>query len=921
MICPRLKHEDIRLRDGGGHRERMARTRDSTDYAYQRTSPPALGPSIVERNSIVERICETADARLTLVRAPAGFGKTVLLHQCRSLMQRKGIKVAWLTLDSSDNDAFHFVTGVLTAIGMPPSPAARKSRALQGVAPLLSGAYLQTALKRIAEYGKPFALIFDEFECLNEPGVLSLVSELGERLPSDARIIIATRIAPSLGLARLRALGLVQDILAEDLRFSLDDTRALVAKLGFASIDDSEIGVLHAKTEGWPVALRLATMALERTDHPRDFNALFSGQEDPLESYLTEVVFDRQPEAVQQFLLRTSILLHISEPLAKSLMPDVDCAAMLRHVSEYDVLLRPLGNDGKTFRYHNLFADFLRARLRRESAQDIPSLHLAASRWFAAQGRPVPAIDHAIEAGDYEVACELLASHATSLLADGRFRLLARWFKRLPAEVIRLDPYLMIAEIWAACYTVGPEQAEILLQASALENTDNRELQKFILPLRPLLLAMMDRIEDAHAAAKRILSTISEPSDFTEKVIFFVCAMMAFIAGYRDEARTMLEAGRQRNSGAMTALTVTHAETLEGQIDLHEGRLKQARACFRTALEASRKVVHTSSPGNTWAGVFYAYVLYESNELDEAHRLLQLYNPIIREIALADLLILGYLPLVRIATYRSLWERSFQLLKELEYFGLQRNIPRVWATAKLERSRLLLMQGHCDVAREEISHAGDDALWSRVGRLRLPANELNDRAIAELRLLAHLGEISAFQTAFAPELAAAESSSRRYRALKLKVLHAIALSRTGARNAAMSLLEETLRPLSRERFVQLFVEEGPQVGWLVQGLAKQLLVTGVSRADSALLAYLDELLAAFDLPPQSAAFTSTLSGFTDKELRVLNLLAGGLTDTEMAQEVGVSASTVRTHKRSIYSKLDVHNRMQAVLAARRAGFI
>jgi LuxR family maltose regulon positive regulatory protein len=660
-------------------------------------------------------------------------------------------------------------------------------------------------------------------------------------------------------------------------------------------------------------------MAIKRSGNRCDLLTLFSGQEDPLANYLTEMVFDRQPETVQRFLLRTSILQHVSAPLARALLPDLDCGALLRELSEDNVLLIPLGDDNKTYRYHHLLADFLRTRLKREAADEIPALHHSASRWFAEQRRPVPAIDHAIEAGEYAVAADLLAQHAISLLADGRFRLLARWFKRLPTDLIRKHPDLIVVEIWVACYTAGPEQANALLQQSDYENANDEAVQKYILPLRPLILAMMDRVEDAHIAAKKILTRFSETPDFTEKVAFYTCAFMAFIIGYRDEARALLETGKQRNSGVTTALTVIHAETLEGLIDLHEGRLKQALACFRTALDASRKVVHTNSPGNTWAGVFYANTLYESNELDEAHRLLQLYTPIIRELGLADLVILGYLPLVRIASHRGLWERSFQLLTELEYFGLQRNLPRVWATSKIERSRLLLLQGHLDAARQEILHAGDDTLWERVARLRLPANELNDRTIASLRLRAHIGETPSIHSTFDQEISSAEKASRKYRALKLKLLKAVALSRTGARKEALSLLNETLRSVCYERFVRVVVDEGPQVGWLIRDLAMQSITP--DRGDAAFATYLDELLAAFDLPPLGLRDTSAVDLLTGKELRVLALLADGLSDTALAENLALSASTVRTHLRAIYSKLHVHNRMQAVISARRTGLL
>lgn len=899
----------------------MDRNLTLPDNLRNRTAPPRLGPAIVDRECLVERICGASEARVTFISAPAGSGKTVLLDQCRARLASQGVATAWLSLDAMDNDAFHFARGLLAAtahISSQDSPAdAGKSIS----ADPSNGIHLQDAMRWIGQIRNQFALILDEFEVLSEHGVFSLVSELIDSLPANGRLIIGGRTSPNIAISKLRALGLLQEIEADDLRFSVEETIALLQRSRVPALSEDDLSTIFRKTEGWAVALRLVTIALERTPDRSSFISKFSGQEAMLAEYLTDALFVRQPEEIRRFLLETSILQHVSASLCQALLPELDCVAILNKISSADIMLTPLSGESKVYRYHSLFAEFLQARLGEAAPERIPHLHRAASTWFEEHGRPIPAIDHAIKGGLFEHAIEMLESQVDQLMTDGRFRLLSGWFEKIPRVTLDAKPHLRIVYIWALCHMKGAEKASALLHSSGLEHSDDPKIRKLVQTLEPVLLAMMDEVDEAYAIIKRDMAQVPTAPDFSDKVLAYTGAMLCLTAGDRMQARAMLARGKQRNTAADTPFTMMQAETIEGHISLFDARLRQAKACFQLALESSRKVGCRGSGGNTWAGLLFANVVYEMNELDLAHQLLQVFNPIIREVGVADHMILGYLPLVRIALQERQEERAFQLLSELEYYGLERNLPRVWGTAKLERSRVQIIKGHLDAAETEIAHSGDPSVWQKVNRLRFAANELEDLTIARLRLQAHGRDPRGSLPTIDAELARAESSMRRYRALKFKVIKIVALANAGNRKQALNLLGELLRFANSERFVRTIVDEGPVMAGLVREFGAQAAASSEASSDGQFLAYLDEMRTAFHLPNWNDKTDALLDPLTEKEIRVLSFLAEGLSDVEIGERMKLSASTIRTHLRAIYSKLDVHSRMQAVLAARRAGVI
>lgn len=873
-------------------------------------------------------VCTSQSVKLILIRAPAGFGKTTTMVQCRTRLEESGIDTIWMTLDRADNDASRFLSCLAAAV----TDMTEDLSTHIGPSPLNTGSSLGDValdiMDRLAAHTSPFALFLDDFELVQEPAVLGLVREIIDRLPRGGQLIIGSRGLPDLGLGRLRARGQLLEVDAKQLRFSIDETVEYFTQRRHLAIPLEDLSQLQSKTEGWIAALWLASVSLERREARTEFIARFSGSNQAVADYLVDDVLAGQSASIRDFLLRTSILRNLSTPLCNALLPNTGNADILDHLEAANLFLIPIDGEEKTYRYHSLFADFLRAQLTREMPDEVPRLHRAASKWYESQGRPVPAIDHALESGDYPHALSLLSRHAESLLGQGRMRLLARWFAALPEHALSTYPILSVVHVWACCFTRGPWEAMTLLDRSGCADSSDPEVQAHVLALRPILLAMMDRMDDANAVGRESLSHLPTIKPFTDSLLTSAMAHIFALMGQRDESHKLLDAARRIQGESNSAFNQMYSESVAGMIDLEEGRLRQATARFRMAVSATQATSFGYTHGNAWAGVLYASSLYEANNLAQADHLLNIDVPLAKDVGLADHMIIGYVMLSRIAFYRGDVDRALHALTELEYLGHHRQLPRVVASAKLERARVLLLQGNAQASKEELERANDCQLWQRVQRQRLPAHDLEYLELAQLRWEITFGDAKKVLPQLESEITAASGTSRHRRALKLRVLQSVALKRSGDQRAALAVLSEVLKLACTEGFMRLILDEGDAAGVLVCQFAATRREDGSDLSNPIFTEYLQRLTQAFGPSVVAEANTATslttktlLEPLTRKEIRVLLLLAEGYSNCAMAEKLFVSDSTVRTHLRNINAKLNAQSRTQAVSIARHLGVI
>src|SRR3989344_14873 len=838
-------------------------------------SPPQSAAFEIARTHICERIFNAGAARLVVLRAPAGVGKTTGMLQARRRFEEAGLATGWLRLDRADNDLGRFLA-VLAAALDPLVPGLSRLYAASQAG--RSEDFAFALIDRVAAHPAPFAFFLDDFEALQNPAALGLVSELIEQLPRGAQLIVGSRGVPGLSLGRLRARGRLLEIEPAQLRFSMAEASGFLCQSRGLVLEPGDVLRLHRRTEGWPAALWLASVSLEHREEPGRFIGGFSGSNAAVVDYLVEDVLARQDEDVRGFLLRTSILADLNASLCNVICARSDSDVMLRRLEQAHLFLSPLQSESDGYRYHGMFAEFLRAQLERQHPDEVPRLHRAAAQWFLEQGRPVPAIEHALAADDLDFALPLLRAHAQPLLDQGRVRLLSRWFDPLLDRGV-LDPYPMLRMVhaWAVCFARGPRVAVPLLDRLDESADADEEVKAHRLGMRPLLMVLTDQTDEATQLTAALLDELPLNVHFVRGFLEVTLANLVMIAGRFHEALRVVDATRAAN-------------------------------------------------GNAMVGVRLAEALFEADGCDQAERLLAVYIPLIRHVGIPDQLILAHVLMARIAQDRGDGDRALQLLAELEHIGHRDGLLRVVASARIERVRLLLAEGQLARARTEIDHCGNRALWARVGRSSLRANEVETHALAVARWSVLTGHAADVVASLRAELDAAERAQRERRALTLRLLLAQALYCTDQRNKAMRVLARAVRFAASEGYVRAFLIEGPQLLTLLRELRDgptELLEDG---GDAALV-FLDNLLrrpqatpavASAARPPEPPVANETL---TRKELQVLRLVADGLSNDQIGERMFVAETTIRTHLRNINVKLDTRNRMEAVQVARRAGWL
>jgi LuxR family maltose regulon positive regulatory protein len=903
--------------------------------AAAKLNPRLSSPRPVPRPQLVEHMHAAERAALVLVHGPAGFGKTTAMLQCYLQLKDRGIATGWLGLDRADNDLDRFLAYLVEAFraidpGIPSAIGQRGSSTADDT----DGAMLDLA-GHLAAFEGEFVLFLDDFELIESPVVLGLVRQFIDVLPAGGRLVVGSRTVPDLGLGRLRAHGQLVEIETPQLRFSSAETAAFLRQQRGLALRDDDILRLQHRTEGWPAALWLVSLALRDRSDPHRFVETFDGSNASIADYLVEDVLARQGEPVRQFLLRTSVLQELSAPLCDHLLQREDSRELLAQIERAHLFLVPQDSDRHWYRYHALFSGFLRDQLRQSAAQELHGLHQRAAQWWAAHGKPTRAIEHALQCGDGAYLMALLQAHANDLLWLGRTRTLARWHAA-PAVASHLaqHPSLMLIFGWALTLAHRYDESLKLLDALqaglAAGTLDAQDVPAVAISVqRAFILAMQDRVKES-AELWHICTPMVTPAQPFSYAMLGASYGFCLVAESRfAEARGFLEQARRRVQEIGNSFIAPMALCLEGAIDFAQGHLRNATSGFRAALAGGgAAALLPQAASNTVAAAFLAEALYEANALDEAERLLNIYLPLLKDAAAPDQLITSFAVLARIACARGRQNRADELLDEMELIGHRNGLPRMVATARLERSRVALLRGQVVAAQSQLASGCDERTWEPLGGLVTHANDTEAPAIAQFRLRIRTGRAESVLAPLKQALKEAEALQRHRRALKLSVLLAEALCATGQGAAGLRRLRDALQFAAGEGFVRSFVDEGPMLLRWVAELQDSLAET--HGGDAALTGFVASLLAAGGATPHAAALpappsaapSGTAAGvLSERELQVLRLLTGGHRNRAIAERLFVSETTVKAHLRSINVKLGTESRTHAIAVARQRGLL
>ena len=879
---------------------------------------PRWRRSLVARPRLSERLSRGAESALTLVSAPAGFGKTTLLAEWLAAAPADGRSVAWLSLDQRDNDPALFWTYLVAALKTAaPGIDAGALSLLQPPEPP-SEAGLVTLLNDLDAISNDVVLVLDDYHVIDARDVQDGMAFLLEHLPPQIHLVIASRTDPALPLARLRGRGELVEIRAADLRFTPGEAAAYLNGVMGLVLTARDVAALEGRTEGWIAALQLAALSMQGREDVTAFIDGFAGDDRYIVDFLAEEVLQRQPEHVQHFLLQTSILDRLSGPLCDAVTGQDGGKAKLAALERGNLFLVPLDDRRRWYRYHQLFADVLHARLLDEQPDDVPDLHRRASAWYEQNDEPSEAIRHALAAQDFERAADLTELAIPAMRRSRQETAVLGWLELLPDEVVRVRPVLSVG--FAGALLAGGEyegvearlrDAERWLDAPAAEMVvvDDEEFRRLPAEIE-LYRAAQALVRDDRPGTVRHARRALELSPADEHL---GRASAAALMGLAFWASGDLEAGYSGYAECMAGLRrAGHiADTFGCAIALADirrtqGRLGEAMRTYEQALQRASEQGGPVLRGTADMYVGMSEVHRERDDLPAATQQLLRSQDLGEHLGLPQNRYRWRVAMARIREAEGDLGGALDLLNEAERLYVGDFFPNVRPVPAL-RARVRVAQGELGEAlgwaRERGLSVADDLSYlrefehitlARVLLARYTAERAERSSQEATRLLERL-------------LRAAEEGQRTGSVIEILVLQALAYQARDDIPAALASLRRAVTLAEPEGYVRIFADEGPPMASLLRAAAKQ----GITPS------YVRRLLAAINKTEDSTpASQGLIEPLSERELDVLRLLGTDLGGPDIARELVVSLNTVRTHTKNIYAKLGVNNRRAAVRRAK-----
>jgi len=897
---------------------------------------PRLRRSVVARPRLSGRLSRGSEATLTLISAPAGFGKTTLLTAWLSAAATENRSVAWLSLEESDRQPTTFWTYVITALQTAvPGVGASVLPLLQSAQPPIESV-LAAVLNELSAVPNDVDLVLDDYHLVDGPEVRAGMMFLLEHLPPQVHLVISTRADPFLPLARLRARGELVEVRAADLRFTPEEVAAYlndVVGLGLAAKD---IAALEGRTEGWIAALQLAALSMQGRDDIGGFIAGFAGDDRYIVDYLVEEVLQRQTEQVRIFLFRTCLLDRLSGPLCDAVTGESGGRATLEALDRANLFLVPLDDSRHWYRYHHLFAEMLQAHLFDERADEVADLHRRASQWYDQHGQALPAVRHALAAGDVGRAADLVELAIPALQRDRQEATIRGWLDVIPAEIVRMRPVLgvgLVGALMAGNEFDGIErrlrEAERWLEPATEDRTgspspaagmvvvDMGELARLPGTIQMYRAALALVGGDAPATLRHAQVAIDRAADddhLTRAGASALSGLAFWGQGDLDAAHRAYSAcveglRRAGNISDVLGCSITLAD-----IRITQGRLGDALRTYDQAVQLAGRVAGTVLRGTPDMYVGMSQIACERGDLEAATGHLLRSQQLGEHTGLPQNPYRWRVSMARIKESQGDLAGALILLDEAQRVYLGDFLPNVRPVPAL-RARLLAAQGN----------VGEALNWAREHDLTVDDNLTYVREFEHITLAKVLlaqgatdgdkGSLTEATRLLQRLLSAADAGGRTGNVIEILLLHALTQHAGGDTPGALAPLERALTLAEPEGYVQAFVGAGAPMAALLKAVTRQ-------RAG---WDYVHRLLAARAADGDAAPTTTSgdqthrIPGLVDplseRELDVLRLLATDLDGPDIARRLFVSVNTMRTHTKGIYAKLGVNNRRAAVRRA------
>ena len=891
---------------------------------------PAVREVLVPRARLIARLNQGLHGKLTLISAPAGFGKTTLVSEWLAETNMHSARsAAWLSLDEADNNPARFLTYLIAALQtIVPNIGEEMLTALQSPQSPPAETVLMSLLNEITAMPNKLVVVLDDYHLVAARPVDEVLSFMLEHLPAQLHLVITTREDPNLPLARLRARHQLNELRATDLRFTTAEAAEFLNQIMALSLSEGEVAALEARTEGWIAGLQLAALSMQGNQDISGFIQSFTGAHQFVLDYLLEEVLQRQPENIQRFLLQTSILNRLCGPLCDAVLGDTAASSQktLEYLHHSNLFITALDHERRWYRYHQLFGDLLRQRLGQNLPnEDVAEYHLRASEWYEKNGDIYEAFQHAIAAPDFSRAAGIAEMAWQGMNESFQNAAWLGWVDKLPEELIRLRPVLCTQMAWSLMDAGDVDASESRLQDA--EHLLDGPPEKIVFIEDAQFRSLRARIAFARAYNALAVGNGTDALEYAEQALqltpdengYFRAQTKAILTGahwangkldtaYRSMSEWMHNA--QKAGNIMFAIASAHGAA---EILISQGRLQEAVRTYehfvQLALTAGQQA--QSFTAHHHLGLAMLYLEMGNDEKSAQH--FQTGLKLGLHCTLPDWPYHKCTVQARWKEYERDLNAAVELLDEARRVYIRTLIPDTHPV-EAWKARVYLKQGRLSHAQDWAQELGltvdDDLSYVRefehltLARVLIAAYQSN-RVEGDVRDALHLLERL---------LKAAEEGKRTGSMIEVSILQALAHHARGNKAQALASLKRGLTLAEPEGYVRIFVDEGQVMTELLTGMSE---VEGSKE-------YIRKLLSAFGkqsdahLPTPSQPLIDPLS---DRELEVLRLVAHGLSNDEISKRLFLSVSTVKGHNLRIFGKLQVKSRTEAVARARELGLL
>jgi len=862
---------------------------------------PPMPTEMLRRPRLVEMLTAGIDKRLTLVSAPVGFGKTTLLTEW---IAETSFPVGWVNLEEADNDPAAFWSYLVAALQtINPRIGQVALSLLHSTQPPQTEAILTQLINEIATepkrrraQGDPsYVVVLDDYHVIDSPVIHKGVVYLLDHLPKQLHMVVSSRTDPPLHLARL-------ELRADDLRFTTAEVASLLNEKMRLGLPEADVTALEERTEGWVASLRMAAVSMQGIKDVSEFVRSFSGSHRHILDYLTEEVLRRQEPEIQSFLIQTSIVERLTGPLCDALTGRQDGQEVLERLEAANLFLVPLDQERRWYRYHVLFGDLLRKRLKDLQPQSLPDLHHRACVWLEHAGLTSEAVQHALAAKDFERAARLIERVTINMVTEGKAQTLLSWLSRMPEQVVTARPWLCVWGVWASLLTGKLEQMEPFLKTAESASNENlldrKRVTGHVLTLRAILSRAHGDLDQSIRLSEEAAKRVPKDDLFVSSLLNFNLAVAYFMTGEMSMARQYAEKAIESAHATAPLWDDVTATSLLGDIEAVMGQLHRAEQTYQRAIEiGSRHPGGQPLPVTANAYIGLSNLLYQWDRLEESARLLE------RGIQLGEMsgevagLWRGHVYLARLRNTQGDIHGARQALDRLSVLTPVSHTPEIAQHTRGWRTRIMLEEG--DLAAAERWAEQDDVKLEEV-----PPFHREQPYLTLVRLYLAKGEVTGIPQLLEQLAERDESRGAKASLIEIVILQALCLQTLGMREQAVQKLERALMLAEDEGFVRVFLDEGEPL--------KKLLRLASSRGIKS--KYVERLMTA--LESGRAARKRPAVDLSERESEIMRLVAEGLSNREIAERLCLAVGTVKKHVYNIYAKLDVRKRTQAVAKAR-----